>query len=475
MVLDGLDDDTTPQEDIERLAKLYLLKLSQVISSPRIYLSANLRVEVCSWWHNVVMCTPSLWSTIVADTTLWPETSSDVRLGLVSAALNRSDSHSLRVEVAAVNTPDGIAVLELLSRHSSRWKTLNLWNGIPSVQAISSAKGNLPLLESAIISIRNNEWSDSIGVFGDAPLLTALTFTGWVAQLPLVPWDQLRQLRFINAVPGELAESLSLLSRFSTEVTCCLDLIVDDTFPLELPHLSSRIQDLTLKFELYGEEPIANDLIGSVLKSLTLPHLSSLSLRGDATKSPEPLVWNQAAFIPFALRSGLRDTLLRLNIDAHCAARDLLQCLVHLPLLQELVLVESDGVSSDLIISDELFVAFARVSESDQIIVPRLRFVALSSNLHFSDARFWSFVENRIWFILRDDALFDPDLMSFEVILHWRPSCVRLLTVEFHEHAAALLDSWAGKGFQDDFGTRQRMMVWQSLSLLCIEHNWCRG
>ncbi|KAJ7496525.1 hypothetical protein FB451DRAFT_1119374, partial [Mycena latifolia] len=131
---DTISDDTTPQEEFERLAKTYLLRPSQV----------------CSRWHGVVMNTPMLWSSIAADTTCWKKSplSSDTLLGLVASSLERGVDVPLTLDIAVwPRDSNEQSLLELISQHARRWKSMYLWIHPKSIRFLASARGNLFLLE----------------------------------------------------------------------------------------------------------------------------------------------------------------------------------------------------------------------------------------------------------------------------------------------------------------------------------------
>ncbi|KAJ6593063.1 hypothetical protein B0H19DRAFT_12210 [Mycena capillaripes] len=108
-----VSEDTTPEEEVNRIAKSHLLHLSQV----------------CSRWYSVVMDTPRLWSTIAIDTNAWPEspTSSATLLSLVQSSLKRSAEFPLTMQIAVdPDHPMQQSILELLGQYSHRWKDVYL-------------------------------------------------------------------------------------------------------------------------------------------------------------------------------------------------------------------------------------------------------------------------------------------------------------------------------------------------------------
>ncbi|KAJ7719990.1 hypothetical protein DFH07DRAFT_947085 [Mycena maculata] len=414
---DGLLDSTTPEQEVERLAKKYLLQLSQV----------------CSRWYGIVMCTPMLWSILIVDTVLWPSAtpSTSVLMGLVSSSLERSCSHPLRIQVAA-DEPDGRRVLELLSLHAGRWRHFHLWTQLPSFQGLHAAKGNIPLLETLEISIQNEDWTvtELDNVFEVAPSLYEVTFTGLAGKVQSLPWDQLSDFKYINIVPNDLVDSLSLLRRFSSYTKCTLELATFDTAPIvDLPPIVSDVSELALSFAVEFDEVQPTDVLSPVLECLTFPSLDSLGLVGE--NGEPPLSWSQDQFLAFASRSGLHVTLTTLEIRATIRDYELLRCLAALPQLEYLTLSDSqDGAHA--CISDTLFTAL--IQRPDQTChAPHLSFLCVTSLLQFTESVFWNFVHSRPASTYRDG-------FPLEVHIYWLPGRTRELTEEFLAHGLELVE-----------------------------------
>ncbi|KAJ6516620.1 hypothetical protein C8R47DRAFT_1313036 [Mycena vitilis] len=278
----GLSDTTTPAQEVERLAKRYLLQLSQV----------------CARWHILVVGTPMLWRTIIVDTTLWSQSNTKpaTLLELLSVSLDRVGSYPLTVRVAVEDEAShGTQVLELLSQHSHRWQVAHFWTGFQSFQSVASARGKLPLLEKLEIS-QNDDW-DEFDVFEVAPRLTRFTVTGWGTRVPTVPWSQ--WLSYQSFEPNLLAEGLSLLREdFPANNRCDLTMNALDIVDINLPSIVSNVASfiLTLEVDVLREPPV--EVLGLILASLTLPCLDTMGLMGKAGEPP--LSWHQQHFLAFA-------------------------------------------------------------------------------------------------------------------------------------------------------------------------------
>ncbi|KAJ7646046.1 hypothetical protein DFH06DRAFT_1210976 [Mycena polygramma] len=125
----------TPDKELDRVAKKYLLQFSQV----------------CSHWHGVIMGTPMLWSTITLDVAVWSSTSPKILLDLLTASLDRGGDYPLTMQVAVdFGDPNEYYVLNLLSRHSHRWKCVHLWIDTRSFPSLAGIRGHLPLLDTLV-------------------------------------------------------------------------------------------------------------------------------------------------------------------------------------------------------------------------------------------------------------------------------------------------------------------------------------
>ncbi|KAJ7646047.1 hypothetical protein DFH06DRAFT_1300831 [Mycena polygramma] len=277
---DVISERVSPTDEVDRVAKRYLLQLSQV----------------CSHWHGIVMGTPRLWSTILLDAGLWNSctVSSTTLLDLITASLDRGVDYPLTMRVA-VDRGDAneCFIFDLLSRHSHRWKCVYLWIDTRSLPLLVSVRGHLPLLASLELYnlglVEDVPYADNI--FEVAPNLTDVALRNWHPQLPTLPWQQLRL--------------------FTYGSTAFPDLNRAQTSPS----------------------------LGTVIGYVTCPHLNSLSFRPD---SGPPFRWNQLCFLEFASRSSLHATLIVLRIDAVIEEHELLQCLAALPLLEDIYLSDSE-------------------------------------------------------------------------------------------------------------------------------------
>ncbi|KAJ7434051.1 hypothetical protein B0H11DRAFT_2296485 [Mycena galericulata] len=367
---------TTCKEEVERLAKKYLLQISQV----------------CSRWHTVGMGTPKLWSNIVVDETLWIGSSKrpETLLALVEYSLRRSGGHPLRIQVSVgYDSVENAVLLEMLSRHASRWQHLYLWNRLSSLQGIVLAKKKLPLLETLEIQNRGPE----LGIFKITPRLTTVAFTGPANKIPFLPWKQIRCFSYVGSRGINLADELALIRQLPSRASCELSLnVCHAALPVSLLPIVSNISTLSIKFTVPNDQHQTTRVLGAVLASLTLPRLQALELAGQSGESP--LFWHHRHFLSFASRSALQRSLTRLEIGAILEDEELLECLSVLPLLEELVI--SDFEDEDhILITDDLLRGLVW-SPDPTCIIPKLTFLCISSLLWFSDDVFLDFVTSRL-------------------------------------------------------------------------------
>ncbi|KAJ7146991.1 hypothetical protein C8R44DRAFT_899329 [Mycena epipterygia] len=399
--------EITPTQEVDRLAKKYLLQLSQV----------------CSLWYGVVMGTTRLWSTIVVDTTIWSKVpaSPGTMIDLVVRSLERSGTHPLVVECAvSKRASSAVAVLELLAQHSRQWQNVYFWNNLPSFELIAAAaKGNLPLLEDLAIH-NQNEQGTGTSIFAVAPRLTQVAFTGRAAQMPTLPWEQIHSFSYQNLRSNDLVDSFPRIP-LSLHARCELVLDISSvSLPINLPPISN-VSKLFLLFTVGPDQQQTTEILGAVLASLTLPDLRELILRGKANR----LFWNQQHFLSLASRSTLQASLTKLEIQAIIQDEELLLCISALPSLESFIIRDYDGgagTDNHALITDNLLRGLEW--RADKALVPSLASISLTSLLRFRDDSFWQFITSRI-------ASRSEEAKPFHIQIYWLPHRERECSLEF--------------------------------------------
>ncbi|KAF7350823.1 hypothetical protein MSAN_01644200 [Mycena sanguinolenta] len=340
----------TAEEEENRLARTDLLQLSQV----------------CSRWHSIIMSTSRLWSTIKADTRVWAQSTlpSAALLHLLELSLHRSGELPLNLEITVDSDQfSDRGILQLLVRHSGRWRNVSLLLNPHSIDHLAGAKGNLPLLENLALHSAMNirSQADVENVFFLAPRLKSITFTGpgWLTGASAFPWSQLRYVKIGN---GDFSDiSLGALP-FLPPQACCCEIEVDAsmiTFPYELPPITSNISTL--------------------LVSLWMPHFASFNksplhpTKRHPSTSVEPHTFPVFRF----------------------AETELLECLVLLPLLEELRLWDCTSTEDDTaVITDNVLNQLAWRADQTNL-VPRLQTLGLSSTMEFREESLWNLISSR--------------------------------------------------------------------------------
>ncbi|KAF7354068.1 hypothetical protein MVEN_01094200 [Mycena venus] len=375
-----ISDQTTTREEVDRVSKRHLRQLAQV----------------SSFWYNIAMGTPKLWSTIVLDTALWNRCilSAKTLFSLLESSLKLGGNHPLTIE--------------LLSQHAWRWEDVYFWSDIDSSRYLTSAKGNLDRLEKLYISA---EWR-GVDIFRLAPLLTEIIFCGKVENVPHLPWPQIQTLTYIGEAYMVPFLSFSLLVKAHNVATALFDIDLRNAqFDAPWQLVSSNVQFITFELAVHDLR-----VVGRMFDSLTLPHLKSFNF----TPRPDgrPPLWSTESFLSLAERSSFQHNLTRLEIDATATDEDLLRCLPVLPQLEELVISDSTSHGENILITDTLLQGLVYKSGSTPLI-PRLDFLCLTFVLGFNDSLFVEVVNSRL------DDYFNGLAAAFEVHLWWLPACRR--------------------------------------------------
>ncbi|KAJ7633377.1 hypothetical protein DFH06DRAFT_1479633 [Mycena polygramma] len=367
---------TTPGQELDRLAKRSLLKLSQV--SPL--------------WHEVAIGTPRLWTTIVINTSQWRQPSSHRLLSLLRFSLEQSRDSPLKIRVCGKIEDPGLRfALELLSQHARRWQDVHF--GInDGIQHLARAKGNLPFLKTVGYSTT----LEDIDIFEVAPVLTEVIFYGRPQSIGKLPWRQINRFKYtgdraMNPVAGlSIAKSLGM----GAALILNLDLRYIDSH-VEWPAVESNIGNLTLLLELGASSSDAKRCVGQLFQSFTAPHLRRLQLKPQK-KNDTPLVWHHEQFLKFSLRSSLYTHLIALTLHAIITEEELLQCLSGLPLLEELTVASEDETRLDhILITDSLLERLTLHPDSPSL-VPRLHLFDITSLVGLSDTAYWDFLSSRL-------------------------------------------------------------------------------
>ncbi|KAJ7607996.1 hypothetical protein DFH06DRAFT_1486305 [Mycena polygramma] len=368
---------STSGEELDRLAKRSLLELSQV----------------SSLWHNIVVGTPQLWSTIFVDTSRWgePPASADICLSLIRRSLIRSKDCPLVLRVNCSANISSPSVLKLLSKHARRWQDVDLMLPREVTAHLKTARGNLPLLKTLTFG---NDFR-GVNIFKVAPALRKVTFLGRAQGIGSEkrPWPQLQEFHYVGGNGAGSSAALSVTRSLGLGSAFTLDANLEDiNATVVWPVVVSNIGTLTLV--LRASPSNVNHCLGQVFDAMTLPHLRRLSFQSG--KEYTPLIWHQHQFLAFSRRSSLHDHLISLTLHATITDVELLQCLSGLPLLEDLT-IRSEYITrpNHISFTDTLLQGLVLHPEGPSL-VPRLHCFSLTSFLRFSDDAYWEFLSSRL-------------------------------------------------------------------------------
>ncbi|KAJ7137576.1 hypothetical protein C8R43DRAFT_1109862 [Mycena crocata] len=409
--------DEIPELEVERLAKTYLLDISQV----------------CSYWHSAAMGTPRLWADLSVDVTLWTE-SDMTQFDLVATSLQRSANCPLTMGIVVVDGGISRQLIELLVRHSHRWKDVCLWMDPRSFEFLAAARGHLPILQRLDISGVTDETflGFRFDAFELAPKLTKFGLRFWSSDLPVLPWGQLTKIRYDNEGSPNLSNGFELMRSLQTASVYHLHANVSCiSLPVTLLPVASNIAGpLTIEITPSADPAEAQGVLTAILDALTLSSLRHILL--FSKPGAPPLLWAQTPdFMAFASRSSLHASLTVLEIKVVILDGEFLQCLSVLPSLETLSIHDCEDIDGGhAVITDNLLRRLTWVPDEDNLI-PRLNYLKIFSLLRFQDDLFWEFIVSRI---LPGRCTYGP----FETDIFWLLGSDRQFSSEFTNRLVSL-------------------------------------
>ncbi|KAJ7806787.1 hypothetical protein B0H14DRAFT_3882250 [Mycena olivaceomarginata] len=330
--------------------------------------------QVCARWHDIVMGTASLWSTID-----FPQ--------------ERGAGSALHV----VLPPRGAAstkAVDVLVKHSQRWKTATFTGRFPGLERLS--KGRFPVLESLELHLVEIQMvAPATGdLFHVAPKLKRLVISESLLRLARPHLQQLQTLECIGVTLPKVTSALSSMAGLSSGTTCRLVLqLVWSGSQRRIPYLSPTLSNVgTLSIEF--PQPSCAPDVTDILANLTLPCLENLTFRSDYFS---PLPWPHADFLALSSRSSFHTHLQSLNIsDFSIGAAELTECLSALPSVQRLEISDDHRDGVEPIINNFLLSSLTQQPDL-QAVLPHLRHLVFRrSRLQFDDNVFLSFLLSRV-------------------------------------------------------------------------------
>ncbi|KAF5356625.1 hypothetical protein D9758_008250 [Tetrapyrgos nigripes] len=287
--------------------------------------------QVCTSWRNLARSTPKLWSLLEICPFRFRSFSIEQMSLFLTMHLELSKSFPLylTVDLRDISKQVGSPIIHLLTLHSVRWRIVSLVDIGLFEEELSVIKGKLPLLHTLILKSR---LSDNFDAFEIAPNLRAFTsIYGWYFKLRL-PWNQIRTYRVVEDTVGSIGRELFLVKE-ATEV-----LLDDCSPPRDLdPPLIHNLRSLSIV--VYSHNPD----FGIWFKSLTLPRLASLTIKGADQ-------WTHPVFHQDFAHNGLRSFLSRSSciitslslIEISVSDVDVISLLSALPSLSSLTIHERE-------------------------------------------------------------------------------------------------------------------------------------
>ncbi|KAJ7788665.1 hypothetical protein B0H14DRAFT_2947722 [Mycena olivaceomarginata] len=379
--------------------------------------------QVCARWHDIVMGTASLWSTIDFPQGVWEDLHPEKMMTLLKTVIERGAGSALHV----VLPPRGAAstkAVDVLVKHSQRWKTATFTGRFSGLERLS--KGRFPVLESLELHLV------------EIQMLKRLVISESLLRLARPHLQQLQTLECIGVTLPKVTSALSSMAGLSSGTTCRLVLqLVWSGSQRRIPYLTPTLSNVgTLSVEF--PQPSCAPDVTDILANLTLPCLENLTFRSDYFS---PLPWPHADFLALSSRSSFHTHLQSLNIsDFSIGAAELTECLSALPSVQRLEISDDHRDGVEPIINNFLLSSLTQQPDL-QAVLPHLRHLVFRrSRLQFDDNVFLSFLLSRV------SRRLDDPVSGFEVDVSRLRGCRRNLepgiTARIRELCAQNLLLW---------------------------------
>ncbi|KAJ6456678.1 hypothetical protein C8R45DRAFT_1034036 [Mycena sanguinolenta] len=349
--------------------------------------------QVCARWHDIVMGTASLWSTIDFPEGAWTDLHPEKMLTLLKTVIERGAGSALHVVLPARGTASTKAV-DLLVKHSTRWNIAVFTGRIQGLAHLS--KGRFPALEGLELHLLDNQLAAPAtgDLFHIAPKLKRLVVSESLLRLARPHLQQLQTLEYVGVTLPKVTSALSSMAGLSPGTTCRLALQLHwSGSQRRIPHItsmSSNIGTLSIEFP----QPTSAPDVADILANLTLPCLENLTFRSEYFS---PLLWPHADFLALSSRSSFHTHLRSLDIsDFSIGAAELAECLAALPSVQRLEISDDHRDGVEPIIKNSLLSSLTR-QPGLQALLPHLRQLVLRrSRLQFDDNVLLNFLFSRV-------------------------------------------------------------------------------
>ncbi|KAJ6498444.1 hypothetical protein C8R47DRAFT_306884 [Mycena vitilis] len=358
--------------------------------------------QVCARWHDIVMGTPSLWSTIDFPERVWEDLRPEKMLVLLKTVIERAAGSALHVVLPPRGGASGKAV-DLLVKHSQRWETAALTGRFSGLERLS--KGKFPLLKSLELqSVDAQMMAPSAwNLFNVAPKLKHLIISGPLLRIARPHLQQLQTLECIGVTLPTVTPALSSMAGLYPGTTCRLVLqLLWSGSQRRIPYLTPTSSDIgTLSIEF--PQPSCAPDVTDILANLTLPCLENLTFRSEYSS---PLPWPHAEFLALSSRSSFPAHLGSLDLsDFSIGAAELAETLSALPSLQRLEISDDPRDGLGPIINNALLSSLTHEAQ----VLPQLRHLVFRrTRLQFDDNVLLSLLLSRV--SRQSDSVFEVDI-----------------------------------------------------------------
>ncbi|KAF7358810.1 F-box domain-containing protein [Mycena sanguinolenta] len=354
--------------------------------------------QVCILWHTLVMGTPTLWNIISLHAAAVQGTPRQYEstLELLRLALQRSGSSRLSVQFHSFggHVRRYAPALELIARHSARWRSAKFRCSPHDFEYLSGAKGNLPLLSTLELDTGHATSAD-LNFLQLVPSLKNFIVHGPVdPSVSGLLAGGLTTYKCVVVQSTSIASAVASISRLPRSCAVCVELNLLHWIPSDSPTLgiSRTSANITsLSFEVSGLHRTAYGLqiFDEIFAAITLPSLHTLSF---TTKGSPPL-WPHRRFMQLSIRSSFSGHLDCLNlVGVHITEPELVECLSTLPALRQLSLMDRYPKP---VVNNALLTALTRTSGDSTCLVPHLRILECISDLRFDDSVYLGFLISR--------------------------------------------------------------------------------
>ncbi|KAK7435900.1 hypothetical protein VKT23_019431 [Stygiomarasmius scandens] len=354
---------------------------------------------VCSWWRDIALFTPRIWSSISI------YCSSDLtELDKIIAAKERSGTHPLIVAFyGRFDQFYDVEALVCLIDTAERWAHLRIHpspeltigtRGHQRICKTLSSISSLPILRSISTTDKFSSRVLVFPSFKEAPLLSSVTLHDSLIpdnSLGSLPLDRIQHLRLVmkaytcggRLVFVELLQRCRSLQRLE----------LHDTYPRQLwghVNMIATLQHLVSLSITQGEQYLIN-VLGVLSSDIRLPSLRTLQINVHEGSYPE-IIGRESnlceVFVDFVTTSCLPSQLTTLHLDFPQVSSDtLIVVLKSVPLLENLKIILQKGTCSDNLL---LAMTADRLGQVRPELVPNLLHLHLGI-AHFGKGQTISF------------------------------------------------------------------------------------